>query len=108
MRKPGRLVALIACLAALAALHAVAKAFVSGPRSTSLQSTAIRLERSERAAQPGGPGPGPEEIDFEDEGIDGATASVLFFVVVGALVFCCLQAEVNQGVLGNPQTAYDS
>eukprot|EP00439_Symbiodinium_sp_Y106_P023444 s1122_g2.t2 len=41
------------------------------------------------------------DLDFvqeEQEGLDGATVSVLFFVVAGALVLCCLQGEVNSGL----------
>ena len=33
-----------------------------------------------------------QEIEMEVEGLDGATASLGFFVVVGILVFGCLQA----------------
>ncbi|CAE7701438.1 unnamed protein product, partial [Symbiodinium microadriaticum] len=106
MRKPGRIVALLALLFALAALHSIAMAFVSGRGQ---QSGSLRLELSQRAAEgPGGPGQesGQDLELVQQEELDGATVSVLFFVVAGALVLCCLQGEVNSGVLGNPTSAY--
>jgi hypothetical protein len=33
----------------------------------------------------------PQEIEMEVEGLDGATASLGFFLVVGILIFGCLQ-----------------
>eukprot|EP00913_Durusdinium_trenchii_P012995 g12201.t1 len=49
---------------------------------------------------------GRQEIEMEVEVLDGATASLGFFVVVGILIFICLQGEVNQGAIGNPTAAY--
>eukprot|EP00439_Symbiodinium_sp_Y106_P023643 s1122_g2.t3 len=97
---------------ALAALHSIAMAFVSGRGE---QSSSVRLELSRRAAErPGGPGTQKirlkepfrdtaRDLDFvqeEQEGLDGATVSVLFFVVAGALVLCCLQGEALLKGLG--------
>lgn len=87
-------------LLAMAAWH---RAFVSSPGAGVTSHSSRTVQMAER---PGGPGVPPEEIEMEVEGLDGATASLGFFLVVGILIFGCLQAEVNQGVIGNPTAAY--
>ncbi|CAK8995325.1 unnamed protein product [Durusdinium trenchii] len=110
--RPGGLV-----LSILLALLVAHRTFVPGAApSTPTQRTSTQLTRpphgASTTARAEGGGPerpprsAPEEIEMEVEVLDGATASLGFFVVVGILIFICLQGEVNQGAIGNPTAAY--